>query len=599
VRSAILILAVIVVATVPPSLARQESPPTFRSDAPVVLLDLVARDAKGRRVSDLHADEILVFEDGKRCEVQSFRLVRASVEGTPSAPAVAAAPSGTTAPRLEPAAAIRANLVVLLFDALYVNTAPYARQAAFDLLGRSFPPDTWFAVYKVYSHGTKLLQPFSADRDRLRAAVTAATTGDEANRPRALPATRPPRMCAVCHAGTSGPPPGGTPPPSAGPPSRSLEGIAAGAEVQLTELTIRVAELASFYGIQGIARSLAAVRGRKAIVYFAEDHELGGEEPGGGGASLVYEAAMSDANRANVTIHTVAARGLISTRVGGRSPFDQVVGQLSAAGPTGGGGAIGTQSWTADTTLPDSGGGPMERRASFLSFKSGSLLEHVAEETGGLAIQNTNDLAAGLARVIDELREYYEVVYASPNPVPDGRFRRIQAKVTRQGVQLRTRAGYFATPATAPTLAAFELTLMAALAESDPPHAFDYEAWLDPHPTRSGDREVEFRAEVPLGAIKTATDEPHGTYTAHLSFLAFVRDETGRAVVRLSQDWPVEGKLDATGRAPQMNLVLRRSMALPVGRYTVDSAIQDRATGRISVVHTSIDLALGSTGSLR
>ena len=114
-----------------------------------------------------------------------------------------------------------------------------------------------------------------------------------------------------------------------------------------------------------------------------------------------------------------------------------------------------TESWTAATEQPDTPGpilgDPDTLSGSagrFLSYKSGSLLEHVAEETGGLAIRNTNDLAGGLSRVIDELREYYEVVYTPPNPVPDGRFRRIQAKVTRPGVGVRTRAGYFATPAT-------------------------------------------------------------------------------------------------------------------------------------------------------
>jgi hypothetical protein len=155
-------------------------------------------------------------------------------------------------------------------------------------------------------------------------------------------------------------------------------------------------------------------------------------------------------------------------------------------------------------------------RDRFLPYGSGSLLEHLAEETGGLAIRNTNDLAAGLVRVIDELREYYEVVYTPPNPVPDGRFRRIRAKVTRPGVQVRTRAGYFATPATTPTVAAFELTLIAALAEKDPPRAFPHEVRLEPHGSRDGDREVEFLAEVPLSAIEVASDAARGTYTAHL-----------------------------------------------------------------------------------
>jgi VWFA-related protein len=398
------------------------------------------------------------------------------------------------------------------------------------------------------------LQPFTSHRDRLRAAVLAATTGVSSS------------------------------PPAAG-----------GGAAEMAHFLGRV-EAATFKGLLLIVRSLADVRGRKAVVFFDADHELGGGEIGGGRASHVYEAAVSDANRANVTIHTVDVRGLTASRVGGRSAFDQVIARSSAAGATRGApGAAGTESWTASTEPLDTPG-PMLGdpdtlrgvRDRFLSYKSGSLLEHVAEETGGLAIRNTNDLAGGLARVIDELREYYEVVYTPPNPVPDGRFRRIRATVTRPGVRVRTRAGYFATPATTPTVNAFEPTLIAALAQDDPPRTFPHEVRLVPHGEKDGDREVELLAQVPLGAVEIATDAARGTCTAHLAFVAFVRDETGRAVVRLSQDWPVEEKLDEAGGPPRASLVLRRVMSLPPGRYTIESAVQDRRTGRISVVRTPV-----------
>jgi VWFA-related protein len=97
----------------------QEQPPTFRSDTQVVLLDVVARDKKGRRVEDLRQQELQVFEDGQLCEIASFRLVRPL-----AAPASARLP-----PRLPPQRRRlprpprrkhrpAANLVVLVFDVL-------------------------------------------------------------------------------------------------------------------------------------------------------------------------------------------------------------------------------------------------------------------------------------------------------------------------------------------------------------------------------------------------------------------------------------------------------------------------------------------------
>lgn len=51
-----------------------QTPPTFPSGAQVVLLDLVARDAKGAVVADLREDEPQVFENGERCTVVSVTI---------------------------------------------------------------------------------------------------------------------------------------------------------------------------------------------------------------------------------------------------------------------------------------------------------------------------------------------------------------------------------------------------------------------------------------------------------------------------------------------------------------------------------------------
>jgi len=51
--------------------AAQGDPPRFRSEAQVVVLDVVASDRRGQPVADLRQDELQVFEDGKACELRS------------------------------------------------------------------------------------------------------------------------------------------------------------------------------------------------------------------------------------------------------------------------------------------------------------------------------------------------------------------------------------------------------------------------------------------------------------------------------------------------------------------------------------------------
>ncbi len=163
-------------------LPAQEPPPTFTSDTQVVLLDLVARDRKGKTVADLRSDEVQVFEDGTRCEISSFRLVQAPRRAEIAAGAPVPLPSETAASPAETATPSRANLVVLVFDVLPVATAPLARQGALDLLSKEFPANTWFAVFKVDRGGMRLLQAFTSDASRLASAVDFATTGDDARR---------------------------------------------------------------------------------------------------------------------------------------------------------------------------------------------------------------------------------------------------------------------------------------------------------------------------------------------------------------------------------------------------------------------------------
>ena len=60
----------------PRPLRAQDSAPSFRARSDVVLVDLIVTDQSGSFVADLNPEEIEVFEDGKRQELQFFRLER-------------------------------------------------------------------------------------------------------------------------------------------------------------------------------------------------------------------------------------------------------------------------------------------------------------------------------------------------------------------------------------------------------------------------------------------------------------------------------------------------------------------------------------------
>jgi Ca-activated chloride channel family protein len=73
-------------------------------------------------------------------------------------------------------------------------------------------------------------------------------------------------------------------------------------------------------------------------------------------------------------------------------------------------------------------------------------LQTMAETTGGTAVfpASVNELDGFYARILEEIRGQYQLGYASTNPIADGRWRSVAVRVTRPGLKVRTRKGYFA-----------------------------------------------------------------------------------------------------------------------------------------------------------
>jgi VWFA-related protein len=96
--------------------------------------------------------------------------------------------------------------------------------------------------------------------------------------------------------------------------------------------------------------------------------------------------------------------------------------------------------------------GPLNRDIDRLVNRVESL-RTLADATDGLAVVNTNDLAGGARRIVNDLSTYYLLGYQSTNTKLDGRWRAITVRVKTPGVQIRARKGYRA-------LTEAELTLL-------------------------------------------------------------------------------------------------------------------------------------------
>ncbi|HKC56920.1 MAG TPA: VWA domain-containing protein, partial [Vicinamibacterales bacterium] len=132
-----------------------------------------------------------------------------------------------------------------------------------------------------------------------------------------------------------------------------------------------------------------------------------------------FRFMLDEANRVNTSFYPIDPRGL--------AVFDEDI--VPAAGVGAG--------INANPTVP-----PAEDGARL--FARNTSLRTLAEATDGLAVVNTNDLSRGLRRIADDLSSYYLLGYYSTGKL-DGRFHALTVRVKRPGVQVRARRGYLAT----------------------------------------------------------------------------------------------------------------------------------------------------------
>jgi len=569
--------------------------PLFPSGTEAVRLDMVVRTRDGRMVTDLRPDEVQVFENGHPCAIGAFRLVQAELEQPReplnSATAAARAPEPRRPP--EGKGETLSSLVVLVFDQLGPEGGPRSRAAALDMLKRPFPKDTWFAVYKI-GDGLRVLQTLTFDRSLLPAAIEKATTGAE--RSRDLPmfdqrydnATEEAYALSLMAAGAgmraAGP---GTPgiPTGGNRVDLMMLQMQAGMARLNDQITRESRGAASLYPMLGIVHALATVQGRKTLLYFSEGLDVPPK------IEDVFHSAVSTANRANVSVYSFDARGL---KVHPPSEETRLAMEYGIA-----------QKGAFSSDPKDLGPGDTETFLDAIRLNRQGTLGDLAESTGGFLVADTNDLRAGLERVASDLRSYYDIGYAAPDPAQDGRWREIKVEVTRPGVTVRTRKGYYAFPPGVPIVRPAELPLMTALEAKHLARDVEQRPAVLRVADAGREQQVLLIVEVPLESAAIVKDEAAGLWRADVQLLGHVKDERDQYVARLTHDAQLEGPLGEVGTAQRGNLVVRRSLRLAPGRYTLETVVQDRQSGKLGARRFAFEvphgegLSLGSVAIVR
>jgi VWFA-related protein len=551
--------------------------PTVKTTVDEVLLDIIVRDKKGKPVTDLKPEDLTVLDNGAKQTLSSFRLVSGAEAIT----------SSGTKTALDPLRQVR--LVTLAFEAMNeADQRKLARTAAIDLIKGDQGTNVFYSVVVINTQ-LLVLQPFTTDKAALTKAIEHATGGlgspgmtSESDTILAQlkrnlggqnGADQDTNLLAAASQTASQPVANG---------ADALQAKLASIMLDMLRMDTAVASQGSrltLSALKALVDGLRTMPGRKSVVYFTWGMYLGPE------LDVPFRSLMSTANRDNVTFYSVDTRGVMTSaqNAGARGQLNGAA-RASASTMTQTSGAVTKDQVMASDNAETAGRANVQES-----------IRDLAESTGGFLIGDSNDLRVPLRHVNEEISSYYELSFNPGIQNYDGSFRKLAVNANRKDLVIHARNGYFALPpeARAAGLQPFEVPLLKILSDGTASEDVKFRAGVVLHQTRSEGTSVSVLMEVPLHELQPKAGPAKATLDVHCSLAALVKDAKGEVVQKFTRD----RSFQVTPEQLKMGNFLDKAMiTIPPGKYTLESVVMDRESGKIGVQRSEFNVAPKASG---
>jgi VWFA-related protein len=332
--------------------------------------------------------------------------------------------------------------------------------------------------------------------------------------------------------------------------------------------------------LKNVSDVLASVRGRrKAVLFFSEgiDYPMTDVFAAGSGSDVqrITEDAITAAARANVNYYTLDPRGLIG--------MSEEFMQKQDTG------------LTADAPVEPT---PLDARKDLMAQVRISLdsLRALAEQTGGYAAVNANDLGPAFDRIVERSSHYYVLGYYPPTHPRDGRFHKIEVRVKRPGLNVTARKGYAAPRGKTPEERARDeearrarearkplgdnttSQLRDVLAGPLPVSGLSFSVQAAAFRNTAKDASVALAIEID-GSRLPLSRQASGLTTNQVELSFFDLDESGKAHQGVRGLFDLALRPDTVERVKSGGVRANTRIVLPPGRHQLRIGVREQQTG--------------------
>lgn len=502
---------------------------TFQTTTQLVVQTVAVKQKNGAPVEGLTAKDFTVTEDGVPQSIRFFEFQKLMDTSASPAPPPLGTPKllerfPKTKIAAEPPGTTRyrdRRLLALYFDMTAMQEPDQVRAltASQKFIRTQMTPGDLMAIMMFTGGAVQVLQDFTGDRDRLLTILQTMIVGEGQGYDE-----------------------------NPGDESSSDTGAAFGQDDREFNIFNTDRQLSA---LQTAARMLGQLSEKKALIYFASGLRLNGIDN-----QAQLRATVNSAIRSGVSFWPIDARG------------------LTAQAPLG------------DATKGSPGGLGMYNGASAVAVqdnfqRSQDSLWSLAADTGGKALLDSNDLAAGIHQAQQSQSSYYLIGYYTTNAALDGKFRRIKITL-REGVSasLDYRQGYFAGKQFAKfTAADKERQLEDALMLGDPITELTIAMEVDYFQLNRAEYFVPLVVKIPGSELALA--RRGGAEHTRIDFIGEVKDNYGTTVQNLRDKVDIKLSEATASELAKRPIQYDTGFTLLPGKYQIKFLARDNETGRI------------------
>lgn len=385
--------------------------PVLKISTTLIQLDVTVTDKKGNIVTDLKPEEFRVYENGRKQDITNFSFI--SLESKSASSANTNAPSKQQRNRnsipalpfkLNPAQVRRTYALVVDDLGLSFENVPAVKQTLKKFIDEQIQPGDLVAIIRTGS-GIGALQSFATDRRQLFAAIDKIRWNPQGRG--GISSFTPMSSSLKDDLQGRQKADGSVRNPQGGEQEKEFQN-------QINEFRTENFSAGTLGALNYVIRGMEQLPGRKSVVLFSEGFQLlrsEGEKIKTTDTLHNLRVLADAANRASVVFYTIDPRGLVNPAF----PSSE-----SSAAPN------------------------LDEYANFLDTQRS--LQYLAYETGGLPFINQNNLNLGLQRAVDDQSGYYLIGYQPDDETFDpkkNKFNNLKIEVTRPGLKIRHRSGFF------------------------------------------------------------------------------------------------------------------------------------------------------------